>query len=222
MARVRLPKSMAALLGHQQKLRPCRRKKGAPSRLRKDPMSGRSRTVRFAPEGGEVGHHPRCPRVTVARIPRRRKDLAVARPTYISLRYLKQQPGEPLREYIRRFRQVEDGIRGLPAASVITAFYLNVRSARVREAMAARWVHTVAELYALAHECARAKEVSNLWATGGRWLAISGPGAALQPMFVGPGSLGRPVEQKNSFVIKIGRSEDGSHTVSVDLDVTAA
>lgn len=81
-----------------------------------------------------------------AKMPRWVKNLVVARPTYISLWYLKQKPSESLREYIRRCRQVEDKIEGLPTASIITAFYLNVRSARVREAMVARWVHTVADL----------------------------------------------------------------------------
>lgn len=150
------------------------------------------------------------------------KGLEVALPMYISLQYLKQQPGEPLQEYIRRFPQVEDKIEGLPTASIITAFYLNVHSARVREAMAACWVHTVVELYALAHKCARAEEASNLRGAGECRFAVSRPGHVPHLTFIEPGLLGGPVEQKNSLVIKIGRADDGSHTISVDLDLVGA
>ena len=61
--------------------------------------------------------------------------------------------------YIQRFHRMQRKIPDLPAATVITAFYLNVHSVSVIEELAARWVHTVAELYSLAYRCARAEEV---------------------------------------------------------------
>ena len=85
---------------------------------------------------------------TVEGVPSRRR-CGAARPSYYSLHRLKQGPGEPLRKYIRRFRQMQRKILDLPAATIIMAFYLNVRSVSIIEKLAARWVHTVAELYSL-------------------------------------------------------------------------
>lgn len=71
-------------------------------------------------------------------------------PTYISFHHLKHRSGEPLQDYIRLFRQMQNRVHNLLATSIIMVFYLNVRNTKVREEMAAHWVHTVAELYALA------------------------------------------------------------------------
>lgn len=222
MARVQLPKSTAPRPGHMQELRQCRRGDGASPHLRKDHMPGKPKVVQFAPIGGEVGHHPWCLRVTAAEIPRGGKDLAAAHPTDIALRYLKQELGDTLQEYIRRFRRVEGRTHGLPVASVIPTFYLNARSARVRKTMAAHWVHAVAELYALAYRSARAEEASRLRGVGRRWLAVSRPGTMLPRALMGPEPFGGALELKNSFVIKIGRARDGSHTDDVDLDLAGA
>ena len=44
----------------------------------------------------------------------------------------------------------------------------------------------------------------------------------MHPTVMETGLLGRPIEQKNSFVSKIGRADDETHTVSVDLDLVSA
>lgn len=97
-----------------------------------------------------MGHHPWCPHALVANAFHSRSYFEVARPTYISFRHLKHRSGEPLQDYIRLFRQMQNRVHNLLATSVIMVFYLNIRNTKVREEMAAHWVHTVAELYALA------------------------------------------------------------------------
>ena len=86
-------------------------------------------------------------------------------------------------------------ILDLPAASVVLAFYLSVRSISIIEKLAARWVHTVAELYSLAYKCARAEEAGV-------------PSGAVR--------CRRRVRKRNSSTMKVTLSEDGTRTVNVD------
>lgn len=85
-------------------------------------------------------------------------DHGAARPMYISLRYLRQCPAEQLRDYIRHFRQLHERTRGIPEAAVIAAFFQNVRSVGVRDAMTVHWVHTIDDLYHVGYNCTRSLE----------------------------------------------------------------
>lgn len=123
------------------------------------------------------------PRAAATDVVRAKRDFEVAHPTYISLLYLKQKPSEPLWEYIQHVRQMQDKVRNLPAASVIMLFYLNVRNTRLCKELAAHFVHTVAELYALAYWCARMEEARDPSGAGEHGYTAPRSGSAFWPAF---------------------------------------
>lgn len=64
------------------------------------------------------------------------------------------------------------------------------------------------------------EEANAPWRAGSHRHTAPRSSLALLPAFMGQELQGRPEERKSSFVIKIDRAEDGTHTVNVDFDLT--
>jgi hypothetical protein len=76
----------------------------------------------------------------------------------IDLHAMQQHLGESLRFFIQQFSQVRNTIPHISNASVVVAFYQDVRDEKMLEKLATHDIQDVAELFSLADKCARATE----------------------------------------------------------------
>ena len=74
------------------------------------------------------------------------------------LHAVKQHEGETLWCFIQHFSQVRNTIPRIAPHAVIVAFWQGIRDERMLEKLGTHEVETTAELFALAHKCAKATE----------------------------------------------------------------
>nr|AAX96817.1 hypothetical protein LOC_Os11g20400 [Oryza sativa Japonica Group] len=74
------------------------------------------------------------------------------------LHALKQNPGESLRDYIRRFNECRNTIPEITDASVIRAFKSDVRDRYTTQELATRWITTARKLFEIVDQCTHADD----------------------------------------------------------------